>query len=607
MMKRVISILAVATLMFTQTMLFTDEVAAQETISELTEEVADDEIVLGTGEEVTITEGDSDTAPEEESDVTDDAVSSGEVAEITISADGQYYTLKYKDNKDGTCTVTGYSGNPVGTLEIPDTINNLNVTAIAASAFKTSTFKGILKLPTGLKKIGNDAFRECVGFTGVEFPDKLKEIGDRAFSDCVGLKNLVLPAGLTTIGEEAFHDCTAMRGDLTVPAGVYVKFKAFENCGFDGKLTFADGFGKMGGYAFANTKFRGSVVIPDSVSRIPEYAFYKCTNLTGLTIGNNVTAIYQSAFDECTGLKGKIVLPDSVTYLDRYVFWGCKGITGFDLSKNLSTISEGAFYGCKGLTGTLVIPQSLSKCEKEAFKGAHNVSRIDNRSSVKLNAGDFIDDDSYFVKKGTNTPVGEGDTIGKGIYNRTIVAPVVKSVKILKDGMTVKWKGSDGATGYYVSRKVGTGSFKRIATVKGGKTTSYTDKKISNGKKYAYRVFAFNDAGEKTIVSEASNNIAKCFLSQPKIGKLTGGSRALTVKWDKNTKCTGYEVQYSLTRNFAKNSKKINISKKNTVSKKITGLKGNKTYYVRIRSYKSHDGEKDFSAWSATKNVRTTK
>jgi hypothetical protein len=47
------------------------------------------------------------------------------------------------------------------------------------------------------------------------------------------------------------------------------------------------------------------------------------------------------------------------------------------------------------------------------------------------------------------------------------------------------------------------------------------------------------------------------------------------------------------------------ISKNTTISKKITGLKAKKTYYVRIRTYKKVDGKTYYSSWSKASKVKT--
>jgi len=76
-------------------------------------------------------------------------------------------------------------------------------------------------------------------------------------------------------------------------------------------------------------------------------------------------------------------------------------------------------------------------------------------------------------------------------------------------------------------------------------------------------------------------------------------SKAFTVKWKKKTNIAGYQIQYSTNSKFKKGNKTIKIKKAKTVSKKITGLKPSKKYYVRIRTYKG----KKYSSWSKKKCI----
>ena len=74
---------------------------------------------------------------------------------------------------------------------------------------------------------------------------------------------------------------------------------------------------------------------------------------------------------------------------------------------------------------------------------------------------------------------------------------------------------------------------------------------------------------------------------------------AFTIKWKKKTNIAGYQIQYSTNSKFKKGNKTIKIKKAKTVSKKITGLKPSKKYYVRIRTYKG----KKYSSWSKKKCI----
>ena len=80
-------------------------------------------------------------------------------------------------------------------------------------------------------------------------------------------------------------------------------------------------------------------------------------------------------------------------------------------------------------------------------------------------------------------------------------------------------------------------------------------------------------------------------------------SKAFTVKWKKKSNITGYQIQYSTNSKFKKGNKSIKIKNAKTGSKKITKLKSNKKYYVRIRTYKG----KKYSKWSKVKSAKISK
>lgn len=82
-------------------------------------------------------------------------------------------------------------------------------------------------------------------------------------------------------------------------------------------------------------------------------------------------------------------------------------------------------------------------------------------------------------------------------------------------------------------------------------------------------------------------------------------SEAFTIKWKKKTNIAGYQIQYSANSKFKKGNKTIKIKKVKTLSKKITGLKPSKKYYVRIRTYKIVNKKTYYSNWSKKKCVTT--
>ena len=89
------------------------------------------------------------------------------------------------------------------------------------------------------------------------------------------------------------------------------------------------------------------------------------------------------------------------------------------------------------------------------------------------------------------------------------------------------------------------------------------------------------------------------------ISKVRANKKGFNIKWKKqSTETTGYEVQYSTSRNF-KSAKTINISKNKIISTNVKKLKSKKKYYIRVRTYKTVNGIKYYSSWSKVKNVKT--
>lgn len=79
------------------------------------------------------------------------------------------------------------------------------------------------------------------------------------------------------------------------------------------------------------------------------------------------------------------------------------------------------------------------------------------------------------------------------------------------------------------------------------------------------------------------------------------------IRWKKNTKAAGYQIQYSMKKNFKSGVKTVNIKKNKTVSATIKKLKKKKTYYVRIRCMKKSGMKTIYSKWSSVKKVKIKK
>ena len=82
--------------------------------------------------------------------------------------------------------------------------------------------------------------------------------------------------------------------------------------------------------------------------------------------------------------------------------------------------------------------------------------------------------------------------------------------------------------------------------------------------------------------------------------------KKLKASWKKNTKGTGYQVQYSTSSKF-KSAKTVTVKGYKSTSKTITKLTKNKKYYVRVRTYKTVSKVNYYSGWSNTKSITIKK
>jgi len=78
---------------------------------------------------------------------------------------------------------------------------------------------------------------------------------------------------------------------------------------------------------------------------------------------------------------------------------------------------------------------------------------------------------------------------------------------------------------------------------------------------------------------------------------LSAGKKSLKVSINKkSTQVSGYQIMYSTKKTFS-NAKTKTVSYK-TTTVNLTKLSAKKTYYVRVRTYKTISGIKYYSDWS---------
>ena len=220
--------------------------------------------------------------------------------------------------------------------------------SIEDAAFRDCAITSII-IPKGVTKVGKDAFLRCnkiksAGPAGggydYEFP-WTEEIPDNAFAGMRKLKKVVLPATIKKVGNNAFKDCKELN-DLTMPARIKVSKTAFKGCdklgeikepqqteavyvhvekpaiisdenfiiangclslykGHDAEVIIPEGVRIIGRRAFYWNKDIVSVVIPASVEEIEQEAFEYSDNLNKVTFNGQIKKAGVHAFGWIAG------------------------------------------------------------------------------------------------------------------------------------------------------------------------------------------------------------------------------------------------------------------------------------------------------------------
>lgn len=188
----------------------------------------------------------------------------------------------------------------------------------------------------------------------------------------------------------------------------------------------------------------------------------------------------------------------------------------------------------------------------------------------------------------------------KGISILRLDSPQLSTLVNVENGIKISWKSVKGATGYYVYRKDAGGTWKRIASTK---NTTFTDTgvKNANGKSYAYTVRAYKGK----YYSDFYSGKEVLRLTSVAVSSIYNGKKKeCTLKWKQDTKATGYQIQYSLSSTFSKDVKNVYVKSNSMNKQTITQLLSGKTYYFRIRVYKTVNGKNEYSTWSSVKKCK---
>lgn len=288
-------------------------------------------------------------------------------------------------------------------------------TTIRAFSFAGCTKATMLKIPYGVKNIGNYAFFEAK-FTGLLIPSSVTSIGPDVFTYMSNLEHLYYNIATPTTG----LSFTGLKSGcvLSVP---YTSMSAYSNNstwssaftgGIDGKaydLTKLDDSGtkslyytvtSVGTYTdpvastatfngqakivrgeMSDQTYSGTIDIPlryystnylnFAITEIDYRAFNIYTHLKTIYGGDCVKTIGEEAFNTCWDLT-TVSLPHLVS-IGKKAFYDCTKLASFNMGNRLESIGVSAFYNCKALAGEISLPATLANIDATAFANCTNL------------------------------------------------------------------------------------------------------------------------------------------------------------------------------------------------------------------------------------------
>lgn len=262
---------------------------------------------------------------------------------------------------------------------------------------KVAEFEGEITISEGITTVGQSAFY-CKGITKVNLPTSLKQIQYQAFRETTNLKSISLPKGLEVLGNRAFNASGIT--SIVIPGSVKtVGALAFFQSYIE-KATIEDGVEILDSAAFRQCGLK-EITIPGSVKEIKDSCFSEIWGLSKVTINNGVEKIDGGAFYG-TAIK-EIEIPASVLTIDDSAFSGCGMIQTINVAidnQNYSSQNDSLYNKDKtkiirypsGKKDTeFEVPSTVKEIGNSCFSSCGNLKKIQITSNVeKLATSSFV-------------------------------------------------------------------------------------------------------------------------------------------------------------------------------------------------------------------------
>lgn len=292
----------------------------------------------------------------------------------------------YSVNADGkTITINEYNGSS-SELDIPSSIDGMQVTAIGDEAFE---YCGLLQIniPSSVREIGSGVFAGCGNVNSIIVDESNLFYDSRNNCNAIirksdnvlisGCKNSSIPLGIMAIGKRAFK-CVEDLTEITLPVSVTrIEAAAFQASGLE-NIILPDNLTYIGDEAFYSCNIE-EVVLPQSVTEIGSGVFTNCAKLESITLSENLSVIGVGAFSRCDELKS-LYIPASVTNIKGAITTSDFSLTSikvssankkYDSRNNCNSIVETKSNKIISACRASIIPESIKRIGESAFEGVH--------------------------------------------------------------------------------------------------------------------------------------------------------------------------------------------------------------------------------------------
>lgn len=233
-------------------------------------------------------------------------------------------------------------------------------------------------------------------------------------------------------------------------------------------------------------------------------------------------------------------------------------------------------------------------------------------SMLKETATDlYTEGDDIYTRCGNVNAYGAvAAAAGKEIDNTPkLSAPTgIKAESAGYNKIQVSWNKVSDARGYHIYRsKSANGTYSLVHSVSGGATRSYTNSGLTSGTTYYFKVAAYGVSGHKKAYSAQSAAVsAKPTISAP-TGLYVGNNtyKRQAISWNKLANASGYAIYRATSKGGSYKCIKTIRSGSTTSFISRSGITPGKTYYYKIRAFRTNRHNVDaYGSYSSAKSRR---